>query len=245
MRNPSWSRDEAILALDTYLQNDPSSLHKDHPAILELSRTLNLLGKRLQRNTRAAFRNPNGVYMKMGNFLHLDPDYPGIGLSSVSTLEKQVWHEYAKQANELHALADSIRTTLTSGQLFLDTGAETEENDFPEGALKYRQHVTRERNYGLVRRAKEQAKRKNGRLLCEVCSFDFQAVYGNVGQDYIECHHTIPVSELKPRAHTRISDMALLCANCHRMVHRRRPWLRMQQLRSLLLNKMVPSTDSN
>lgn len=236
-RNPSWLRDEVILALDIYLQHEPTRLHQDHPAIVELSRTLNLLGERLHRDrvTNEDFRNPNGVFMKMGNFLHLDPNNRGVGLSSVSTMEKQVWDEYASKASELHALADSIRVGLNDNQdVLLNTDAEEEECDFPEGALKYRQHVTRERNRELVRKAKQRAKRRYGRLTCEVCGFDFEAVYGEIGSDFIECHHTVPVSELKPEGITRIVDIAMLCANCHCMVHRRRPWLLLPDLRALL-----------
>lgn len=234
-RNPFWSRDEVILALDTYLRHESSRLHQDHPAVVELSRTLNALGKYLHREMGRDFRNANGVYMKMGNFLHLDPKYNGVGLSSVSTMERQVWNDYANRAPELHVLADSIRMALAerSGTL-LNTGAEQDERDFPEGALKYRQHVTRERNRDLIRTAKERAKQRYGRLSCDVCGFDFQVVYGDVGSDYIECHHTVPVSELKSEGHTRLDDIALLCANCHCMVHRRRPWLRLEELRNML-----------
>ena len=62
-------------------------------------------------------------------------------------------------------------------------------------------------------------------------------MYGLIGEDFIECHHTLPVSELTPDSKTRIEDIALLCANCHRMVHRRRPWLRIEDLRKLLQAK--------
>jgi hypothetical protein len=33
---------------------------------------------------------------------------------------------------------------------------------------------------------------------------------------------------------TRLADLALLCANCHRMIHARRPWLTLDELRGLL-----------
>jgi 5-methylcytosine-specific restriction enzyme A len=174
-------------------------------------------------------------FMKMGNFLHLDPNYGGVGLSSVSIMEKQVWNDYASRAPELHALADSIRIGLNDNKdLLLNTYGEEDERHFPEGALKYRQHVTRERNRDLVRKVKERAKRVHGRLTCEICGFDFEAVYGDIGSDYIECHHTVPVSELKPGGFTRLIDIALVCANCHCMIHRRRPWLRLPDLRALV-----------
>ena len=90
-RNPSWSRDELILALDTYFQNNPSHINKDNPAILELSATLNKLGDRLGKKLSPDFRNANGTYMKLCNFLHLDPAYQGTGLSSVSAMDRAVW----------------------------------------------------------------------------------------------------------------------------------------------------------
>ena len=115
-----------------------------------------------------------------------------------------------------------------------ETSSEEDESEFPEGALKYRQHAARERNPKLVKNAKERARKADGTLKCAACEFDFRAVYGAIGEDFIECHHTIPVSELKSGGKTRLEDVALLCSNCHRMVHRRRPWLRLEELRNLL-----------
>lgn len=58
---------------------------------------------------------------------------------------------------------------------------------------------------------------------CVACGFDFEKKYGEYGKDFIEVHHIKPVSELG--GNTRINpqtDMAVLCSNCHRMVHRKR-----------------------
>ena len=64
-----------------------------------------------------------------------------------------------------------------------------------------------------------------------VDSTDLSKTYGDLGEGFIECHHKVPVSELKPGAKTKLSDLAVLCANCHRMLHRRRPWLSVDELR--------------
>ena len=79
-------------------------------------------------------------------------------------------------------------------------------------------HVARERNAGLVRRAKKSFTKAHGRLFCEACGFDFKAKYGSLGKDFIEAHHVTPLTE-GPRR-TRLDDLMMLCANCHRMVHR-------------------------
>jgi putative restriction endonuclease len=36
---------------------------------------------------------------------------------------------------------------------------------------------------------------------------------------------------LKDGDTTRLEDLALLCANCHRMIHRASPWLSVEELR--------------
>lgn len=111
-----------------------------------------------------------------------------------------------------------------------------DEEAFPEGAVKQRLHLARERNRELVARAKQHFKKQHDdRLFCEVCGFDFAARYGPIGEDYIEAHHTIPVSELTEESVTRIKDLAIVCSNCHRMLHRRRPWLTMDELRQILV----------
>jgi hypothetical protein len=49
-----------------------------------------------------------------------------------------------------------------------------------------------------------------------------------------EAHHTKPVETLVEGSKTKLEDLALLCANCHRMVHATRPWLTVNGLRHLL-----------
>jgi 5-methylcytosine-specific restriction protein A len=71
-RNPTWSRDELILALDLYLRHRERLPDNDATEIVELSQTLNsLFGE--QAKDAALFRNRNGVYMKLANFRAVDP----------------------------------------------------------------------------------------------------------------------------------------------------------------------------
>jgi 5-methylcytosine-specific restriction protein A len=41
-----------------------------------------------------------------------------------------------------------------------------------------------------------------------------------MGKSYIECHHLIPLSNFQVNKDTKLEDLALLCSNCHRMIHR-------------------------
>ena len=76
--------------------------------------------------------------------------------------------------------------------------------------------------------------RAGGRPTCQVCSFDFEAAYGDCGAGYVECHHVVPLHQAG-EGRTRLSDLALSCCNCHRMIHRRAPWPTPEELRTIML----------
>ena len=119
------------------------------------------------------------------------------------------------------------------GDLKHDVETVKVDSEFPEGRIREEKHKVHERNTKQIRKAKIEYVTKNG-AVCQVCGFNFKEVYGNIGSDYIEAHHTIPVSEMKDGDKTKVKDMAFVCANCHRMLHRRRPWLEMKDLDKLV-----------
>jgi len=102
-----------------------------------------------------------------------------------------------------------------------------------EEAQKFRWHRRAERN----RRLAQDAKRYHG-LTCQVCGFNFADVYGQHGDGYIEAHHLVPFSQLAARPGAVVldprTDFTVVCANCHRMLHRS-PGLALEALRSLLV----------
>jgi 5-methylcytosine-specific restriction endonuclease McrA len=92
-----------------------------------------------------------------------------------------------------------------------------------EGDKIIKTHINLElksRNSKIVQLAKSNALIKGGgKIECECCGFDFLKIYGKIGDSFIECHHKIPISE--GERITRIEDLALVCSNCHRMLHRK------------------------
>lgn len=108
---------------------------------------------------------------------------------------------------------------------------EDDESAFPEGKEKYKQHRYLERDGKIARRAKAQRLATTGKLECEVCQFDFGVRYGEVGHGFIEAHHKTPVAQLGGAKKTKIEDLALVCPNCHRMLHRGDPLLTVGQLK--------------
>ncbi|MBK9070980.1 MAG: HNH endonuclease [Myxococcales bacterium] len=61
-----------------------------------------------------------------------------------------------------------------------------------------------------------EARQKCKSVACEVCGFDFAKIYGI---DYAEVHHLKPLASTARQVRTKLSDLAILCANCHRVVH--------------------------
>jgi len=232
-RNPPWTRDELILALDLYFDENPSHISKTHLKVVGLSGLLNRLSIHTDRPDAVRFRNPHGVYMKLANFKRLDPSYPGSGLTRGGKLEEKIWNELAEDQDRLRNLAQAIEENVEYSEAHETIREVDEEAEAPEGRVLFRVHRTRERNPSLVKKRKQAALRESGCLRCEVCGFDFQKVYGDLGQSFIECHHTVPVSQLKPGATTRLKDLALVCANCHRMLHRGGETLTVGELREI------------
>jgi 5-methylcytosine-specific restriction protein A len=96
---------------------------------------------------------------------------------------------------------------------------EDDETDLQAEDLRtLREHKRIERNRKLA----EKAKKKHD-YICQACGFDFEMHYGNeIGSGFIEAHHLTPLKELKGQKITLDAkkDFAVLCANCHRMIHR-------------------------
>jgi len=140
------------------------------------------------------------------------------GISSLLDYRKYSIEEI-KQIESLNSTQNKLDTS--EQKLFkivqsdLDSINEENSNSF-EGGSKKRLVSYYERNPKL--RAK--AIQIHG-TTCKVCQFNFKDNYGIHGEDYIEVHHLVPIHTLVTA--TKINpetDMIVVCANCHRMIHR-------------------------
>lgn len=102
-----------------------------------------------------------------------------------------------------------------------------------EGSQRMRKHLSRERNKRIVDEKKKDVLNKTEKLLCEVCGFDFHSFYGKRGENFCEVHHLTPLSETG-KTQTKLSDLAVVCSNCHRMIHRERKMLSMEELKKIV-----------
>jgi hypothetical protein len=89
-----------------------------------------------------------------------------------------------------------------------------------EGKRRRVLHVVRERDPQLVRRKKARVFNKTRQLRCEACNFDFEETYGRLGKYFCEIHHKKALSKRNENEKTLLSDLAIMCSNCHRMIHK-------------------------
>lgn len=230
-RNPAWTYDELVLALDVYQRVPRARINKSDPALAELSDVLRALPLHDDRPDPARFRNTNSVYLKLQNFKTVDPGHPGAGMAAgAGSRERAVWAHFDGKPAELTAAAEAIRRAAAELGPEADGDAAAEDAGVVEGRLLMRLHRVRERRRsGEKKRAVLAA---TGRLACEACDFDFAAAYGELGAGFAECHHKLPlVAGVRT---TKLSDLAVVCANCHRMLHRSRTWRSVEELRAIL-----------
>jgi 5-methylcytosine-specific restriction enzyme A len=93
--------------------------------------------------------------------------------------------------------------------------------------------------YERKKECRDQALRIHG-YSCMVCEFNFKNTYGEWGEGYIHVHHLRPLSsndeevEINPEL-----DLAVVCANCHSMIHRKKNvLLSIPQLKGYLTSKL-------
>lgn len=93
------------------------------------------------------------------------------------------------------------------------------EGQLTERTIRHRKRESALREAKIAAALRES---KDGRLRCEVpgCGFDFEAAYGTLGRGYAHVHHLTPIAELDGTTETRLEDLAIVCANCHAMIHR-------------------------
>lgn len=121
---------------------------------------------------------------------------------------------YSKEAIiDLYEMQNKILQPNFSG---IEEDEQYTSNELFEEKKRLHFHKYVERNQKLS----NEAKTIHG-YTCMACEFNFKKKYGEIGKNYIEAHHIIPFSQLD--GNTKLSprnDFIVLCANCHRMIHR-------------------------
>ena len=110
-------------------------------------------------------------------------------------------------------------------------------NSALEGNPRLAAHLQRERSASLVKAKKNAVKKLTGKLCCEACGFDFEERYGDYGEDFCEVHHLLPLSMTDGVVKINLGDLAIVCSNCHRVIHRSIPILTIAKIRKILKSR--------
>ena len=105
-----------------------------------------------------------------------------------------------------------------------------------EGNPHLRAHFWRERNSSIIIKKKRDVLARTGALKCEVCRFDSGKVYGKHGREFCEVHHLIPLHKADGIVRTELIDLAIVCSNCHRIIHRVEPMPSIAELANVVEN---------
>jgi len=232
--NPKWTREEIILALDLYFDCKGKVPSASDSRVKELSETLKAFPYHSLTSRKESFRNADGVAFKLQNLRQIET---GQGLSNVSVNDKAVWEEFGSDPTRTKAVANLIRTGVEIIHEIRQSLPEYEV--FVEGRVVTETHLRRERHPELRKKLIENRKAK-GELRCEVCSIYATSSDPQLAEAIFEAHHVIPLSEGQQRS-TKLSDMALVCACCHRQIHKaialNGRWLSIKEAKSLIIGK--------
>jgi 5-methylcytosine-specific restriction enzyme A len=128
------------------------------------------------------------------------------------------------------ALQDDLRKIVEAYRALVFRNTESDEDDELrlEFGLSNKVTIIEKRKYAFHRKiernstASRKAKKFHG-TTCQACTLNFTERYGKIGKGFIEAHHLKPIGKLKEGVKVEYdvaSDFAVLCANCHRMIHR-------------------------
>lgn len=232
--NPDWTEDEIVLALDLYFALKGKIPGSHDSAVIELSEFLRSFPYHSAAARKPSFRNPDGVAFKLQNLRQIAT---GNGLGNTSKTDKAVWEHYGKNPEAVQRRAALIRQAVLAEN---KSRLEDEEDVFAEGRAVTSAHKRRERSkklrQGLLKKRVESQS-----LCCDVCGYRNTTGDPRFDDAGLEAHHLRPLSEVG-ETNTKLTDVALLCATCHRLTHRaisvEKRWLSLEQIRILLRSKI-------
>lgn len=114
------------------------------------------------------------------------------------------------------------------------SGIEEDEQSIPDELFEEKKNLRIHKSVERNQKLSNKTKAIHG-YTCMACGFNFKEKYGYLGKNYIEAHHLIPFSKLE--GNTKLSprkDFAVLCANCHRMIHKFKNTSNIEQFKKII-----------
>ncbi|MCK9472054.1 MAG: HNH endonuclease [Bacilli bacterium] len=130
-------------------------------------------------------------------------------------------------------IKNKAKKILNSEKLEIIYPDDIEDKDLFEGTKKQITVNAYERNL----QARQECINKYG-YKCVICDFDFEKIYGDIGQNFIHVHHLKPLSEIDKKYKINpIEDLRPVCPNCHAMLHKQKPAYSIEEIKKLINKK--------
>lgn len=232
--NPDWTREEVILALNLFNELKGVIPSPNNEYVIALSDELRSLPYHQEASKVASFRNPVGVTFKLQNLRQVAS---GKGLAHTARADKEVWNDFGDDPAAVAEAAARIRSGLKIAQV---SSQPDDEFEFNEGRAVTEAHKRIERNKSIRKKLLKNRKEEE-KLHCEICKCNGLNIDENLRESIFEAHHKKPIAQTG-EIKTKLSDMALLCANCHRLVHRlisnKKQWISIDEAINYLYPKI-------
>ncbi|MDA0565329.1 HNH endonuclease [Streptomonospora sp. S1-112] len=236
-REPAWVWDELLLACGLVDDRGWTGPPADDPGVRALSDLLRRLRMYPPGTRGSGFRGAAEVARVCADAVRVRTAMEA-GRSGGARMLREVVRRFVDDPEATRGAVREIREW--AGDDEVAGLAPVDEDDswveWPsavEGHLRLRLQYSRERSRPLRNAKVEWARRHGLPIACEVCGFDFGRRYGPRGEGYIEIHHVVPLHHAGAGENT-LDDLAMLCANCHRMIHAKQPWITVAELRALV-----------
>ncbi len=159
------------------------------------------------------------------------PDHRRVASNMVAWFSQQItvgrssWSEFFERERRGAAWAYRPKTALPP-PIVADA-----ELSAVEGDPRLFFHLRRERDPRIALAKREAAQAANGLIQCEACGFATQVTFPGLPGEVCEIHHRLPLASAPEPVETGLEDLAVLCANCHRAIHRTNPLMSVQEFR--------------
>lgn len=212
MRQPKWTIDETLLAVDTYFQiGDTSNIKADNPSIIELSEILRELP--IHNNKDEIFRNIPGMKMTLYSIASLDKN-ARVHMQA-SKVQKAVFNYYIDKKHELRKIVNAIKNCLP---LSFEYDSSIFAPFAMMGNILFQYHRYIEKKTQVAKQLSINAIERR-KSVCNYCGIYLYEKYGEAGVTMLEFHYTEPVENYCFQMKPLQSKFIPLCPNCHKYAH--------------------------
>jgi len=236
LTNIQWETEEHLIILDTWFKKKSFSSFEHLIKEIEL--------KLVQLKAYCAYfsktldtKNVELIKLAFNEITTISHGHKIKNSSNLLNLFHRFRNDPEELSNFIEILYEDISMNIYS------VPVEHEETLFYEGDKQAKLHIHTERDPRIVKAKKNQFKAMHNALYCEACYFNFENCYGLRGVNYAQVHHLKPLSELDSKSLIHLNDLAILCSNCHSMIHRKKPWLSLESLKKIIQH--IPEAQSS